>query len=164
MTDPVAARAARERWLAVGRRLFTPGTVVIALITAVIFLSALRGGAGLWWLLLTGTCPVLITLLAAGWLTGLWWVPRAVRARLAHLPHRQVTIEFTAGGLAFQSATERLVVAWSELLMVRQLPHFWVFELRAGAAVPLPRSLMSAEMEAALRASVPAAIVEGGAV
>jgi hypothetical protein len=164
MTDAVATLAARERWLAVGRRLFTPGTVVIALITAVIFFSALQRSAGLWWLLLSGTCPVLISLLAGGWLTGLWWVPRAVRGRLAHLPHRQVTIAFRAEGLVFQSATERLELAWSELLGIRQLPHFWVFELRAGAAVPLPRSLMTAEIEAALRAAVPPAVFASGAV
>lgn len=163
MTDAVATQAARERWLAVGRRLFPPGTVVFALITAIIFFSALQRSAGLLWLLLSGTCPIVISLLAVGWLTGLWWVPRAVRGRLAHLPHRQVAMEFRAEGLAFQSATERLEVAWSELLEIRQLPHFWVFELRAGVAVPLPRGRMTAEIEAALRAVVPAAVFTSGA-
>lgn len=157
MTDSVASAAAREAWLAVGRRLFTRGTLVLMAAVALIFALAVQRQAPVWWLLLTGTAPVLFALVVIGWGGALFWAPIAMRRRLAHLPHRQVTVEFNASQLAFQTATERLEVAWSEVKVVRPLPRFWLLCLKGGAEIPLPREVVSDQALAGLRAAAPAA-------
>lgn len=98
------------------------------------------------------------------WVSGLWWVPRTIRRRLAHLPHRQVTVEFTTADLVFQTATERLQVVWSELKEVRVLPHFWLLCLRGGAEIPLPREAVSEQALASLRIAAPPGMFPPAAV
>jgi len=150
MTDQLATRAAREHWRAVGRRLFTPGALVITAASAALFALALRKHASAWWLLLSGTGPSLLAIVATGWLTGFWWAPRAMRRRLARLPHRTVTLQCTPASLVFQTATERLELAWSEVALVDQLRSFWLFRLKSGAVIPVPRATMSPDFLAAI--------------
>jgi hypothetical protein len=116
------------------------------------------------WLLLTGAGPALFAAVIVAWASGLWWVPRAMRRRLAHLPHRQVTVEFTAADLVFQTATERLQVVWSELKEVRALPHFWLLCLKGGAEIPLPREAVSEQALASLRSSASPGVFSPAAV
>lgn len=156
MTDDVAARATRENWLAQGRRLFTPGTLVLVAVTAVIFLGALRGDSHWLWVGLTGTPPVLLAIMVIVWAGGLWWAPRAARRKLVRLPNRRVTVELTEAALVLETANERLAVKWIEARELRPLPSFWVLVLGSGAEIPLPREAVSAEAVETLRGLMPA--------
>jgi hypothetical protein len=154
MTDAVAGRATRENWRALARRLFPLSTIAITAVASVLFLLAWRSHASVWWVVLIGACPVLMALVVIGWLAGYWWMPRAVRRRLAHLPHRQVTVDFTTEGLAFQTATERLAVTWSEVKAIDPLPTFWLVRLRSGADIPLPRDAIPGDLLISIQSAV----------
>lgn len=145
MTDALAAQAAREAWLALGRRLFTIPTIGLVAASAVIFRLALRGVPPWWWLLLTGAAPALFALLVVGWTLGLWWAPRVMRRKLNHLPHRRVLIELTAPELTVQTATEQLRLRRTEVRSTRFLPSFYVLRVRAGFEIPVPPAALSGE-------------------
>lgn len=149
MTDAVATRATRENWRALARRLFPLSALAITAATTILLVLALRSHASWWWVLLVGACPVLMAVVAIGWLVGWWWMPRVVRRRLAHLPHRTVTISFN-GGIVFQTATERLETAWSEVIAIEQLPNFCVFRLKSGADIPVPREMIGEDLFASI--------------
>lgn len=151
MTDPVATQATRENWVALARKLFTPGTTALIGIVTVIFVLAWRQQAHWLWVLATAIGPALYLLLALAWAVGLVWLPHAARQKLAHLPHRRVVVELTESELILQTATERLAVSWSEVKEVRELPSFLVVCLRSGAEVPLPRAALGEEAVAVLR-------------
>jgi hypothetical protein len=138
MTDEVAIRAARESLRSFGRRLFGWGaTALIVADALVLLLAVVRDGHWLW-LVGAGTPLALFAVLLVGWFGMYSWLPRAVTRRLAHLPHRTVTVEFSDATVAFSTATEQLSVAWSELKEVRRLRGFWLLCLRSGAQIPLP--------------------------
>ncbi|MEP6474032.1 MAG: YcxB family protein [Gemmatimonadota bacterium] len=141
----------RERWYVVGRKLFRPSTLVLVALCAALCVAAVSRHAPVWWLLFAGACPAIMLIVAAIWLSGLWWYPRAIRRRLARLAHRRVTIDFTIAGLTFQTAVERLEIAWSELRSIQPLPQFWLLRLRSGAEIPVPRAELTPELMAEIR-------------
>jgi hypothetical protein len=142
MTDDEIARACKESAQALGRELFTPVMLLLVGVCAtIVLLNADRG----WdWLLLLMAAPVLLFgLLFAGWLSLLWWLPYVSRRRLTHLPHRGVNLEIGDDRLVFETATERLELDWVELKQVRELRNFWLFCLRSGPQIPVPKPLLS---------------------
>ena len=151
MTDAVMAGAARDWLRALGRDWFRPrNLVLIAICAAIAVRGYLQGGHWLGWL---AAVPVACyAALFAGWLAARWWLPRTGLRKIAHLPHRRVDVDLTDGTLAFATATERLEVAWSEVVAIRQLPSCWLFCLRAGAKLPVPAALLAADAVAAFRA------------
>ncbi len=72
------------------------------------------------------------------WLSGLWWYPRTIHRRLGRLAHRRVTIEFRIDGRTFQTAAERLEIAWTELQSIQPLPHFWPSDCGPGPKFRCP--------------------------
>lgn len=154
LTDGIATRAARERWRALGGSLYPRGGIVTTALAAILCIVAVIRHASLWWILLAGAGPVLLAVIGLLWLSGWWWFPRTIRRNLVRLAHRQVTIDFTAQGLAIQSAAERLEVPWSSVVAIRSLPSFWLLRLQGGSAIPIPRPLVSADLLASLRAAV----------
>lgn len=145
MTDAVATRAAHESLRAFGRRLFGWGAMAIIIAdAAVLLLAVMREGHWLW--IVGAAVPLAIfAVLLIVWFSVYVWLPRAVVRRLAHLPHRQVTVEFSEPTVAFTTATEQLSVAWSELKEIRRLRGFWLLCLRSGAQIPLPREALPPE-------------------
>lgn len=151
MTDALMAAAIREYAIALGREWFRPRTLAVVAASAAMGVVGLqRDGAWLAWLAIVP--PVLFVALFAGWLGAWWWLPRSGVRRLAHLPHRDVRVEFGDDALAFVTATERLAVAWSEVAQIRRLDSFWLFCLRAGARIPVPAALLADSAVTALRA------------
>ncbi len=160
MTDDLASRAAREQWRVASRRLFAPGGLIVVALSTALFVAAIRAHA--WgWAVAAGISPFLLLVVLLIWLAGFWWVPRSVRRRVARLPSREVTVRFDAAGVGFYTALERLDLAWSEVMAVDALPSCWVFRLRAGAQIPVPRSAMTPDLLADLRAILPPAASPG---
>ncbi len=145
MTDAVATRAAHESLRAYGRRLFGWGAMTIIIAdAAVLVLAVMREGHWLW--IAGAAVPLAIfAVLLVVWFGVYAWLPRAVVRRLSHLPHREVTVEFSEATVAFRTATEELSVAWSELKDIRRLRGFWLLCLRSGARIPLPREALPPE-------------------
>lgn len=151
MTDAVMAEGTRESLRALGRDWFRPRNLaVVAASGAIGALGLAQGGSWLAWIAVVP--PVIFAMLFAGWLTAYWWLPRAGRRKIAHLPHRRVVVDLAGETLAFTTATERLEVAWSEVLAIRRLPSYWLFCLRGGAKIPVPAGLLPESAVAALRA------------
>lgn len=151
MTDAVMSAAIREYVIALGRAWFRPRNLaLVAGSGAVALLGFEREAAWFGWL---AAAPVAIFgALLAGWLVGLWWLPREGVRRIAHLAHRNVAVECADDALAFATASERLEVAWREVVAIRRLPGYWLFCLRAGAKIPVPAALLAADTVVALRA------------
>jgi hypothetical protein len=154
MTDEVATRAAREAWVGLGRRLFTLPMIGLVAFSAMMFVLARRGEPHPVWLALTAAGPALFGLLALTWALGLWWAPRAMRRKLAHLPHRHVEMEFTESEFAVQTATEQVRLQWIEVTAMRQFPNFCFLCLRGGAEIPVPLDALPTEALSAIRNKV----------
>ena len=151
MTDALAMRAAREAWLAMGRKLFTIGTLALVAVVTVIFVLAIRQNGPRPWLVFTGIPPVLFSLMVVIWVAVFLWLPAEAKRKLRHLPHRRVTIELTDSDFVAETATERLAVKWSELKEVQELPNFWLVSFKGGAQFPLPRNALSSDALAFLQ-------------
>ena len=149
-TDDKAAQAARENWIALGRRSFSPRSLAIIAASTAIFGVALRSRTSLAWRLIAGTAPALILVLLIIWVIGLWWVPRAAQKRLERLEHRNVTIVGGDDELTIKTANERLAVKWIELRELRELPHYLVLVLASNAEIPMPREAVSPDAKAFL--------------
>jgi hypothetical protein len=151
MSDGLVEQAVREDCIAVAREFVVIRDLLVVLASAGVFVLALvRGGHWLWWL---AALPAAIyLLLGTGWLLARMWLPRVAKARLAHLPNRRVQVEATDAALSFQTARERLEVAWTELKALKRRPNFWLVVLRSGARLPIPAELLSAEAVALLQA------------
>lgn len=151
LTDAMASRASREAWLAHGRKLFTIGLLVLVAVDTVIFVLAVRQNAHWLWVTITGIPPVLLVIMIIIWSVMFWWLPRAARQKLAHLPHRQVTIQLNDADFVAETATERMAVNWIELKELRELRSFWVVSLKGGAEFPLPKDAVTSDALALLR-------------
>jgi hypothetical protein len=151
ITDDMAARASRENVRAFGRKLFTPGLLVLTAIATAIFAVGLGQGAHGIVLAISGACPLLFAALLIGWLGLLWWAPRFARRRLAHFPHRRMVVEVTDSQLIVQSALARVAVDWAELKEVRELPNFWMLTFRSEGEMAIPRAVVPAEAAEAFR-------------
>ncbi len=144
-TDEIAVRASRESILAQRRKLFTPLVFVLVLFSAVMLYFTLRDGGHWLFLWACSTVVGLFVALVTGWLALLWWAPRAVKARVAHLADRRVVIELTDADLRVNTATASSVAAWSEVKELRSLPNFWVLVYRSDAEIPIPRAAVPPE-------------------
>ncbi len=145
MTDDVAVRAAQESLRAYGRHLFgLPVTVVIAAAALALMLAVMRDAPWPW---IAGTAiPLAVyAVVLVVWFAVYAWLPGAVVRRLAHLPHRRVTVELTETTVGFGTATEQLSVAWSEVKALRRLRGFVLLCLKSGAQIPLPQASLSPE-------------------
>lgn len=157
MSDAMITQAAREYCGTFARSTFTPSNLAVAFAcVAIVAFTPETDTTWQWLRWLAAVAPVSYAFLFAGWLVALWWLPRLARRRIAHQPHRNVTIAFAAPGLTLQSATERLEVRWTELLEARELPNFWLLCFRAGFKVPVPKAVMGSALADELRAHVPA--------
>jgi hypothetical protein len=155
MTDALMTRAVREELAAIARKHVKLWHVpLIACAAAIFYVAVTRDSHWFWWI--AGIPTVIYSLLLLGWIVAWWWVPRTAARRLAHLPHRRVSVEVADPRLVFQTATERLEVTWEELTALRRLPSFWLFCLRAGARIPVPSSLLSQEAAATFRSRLAA--------
>ena len=155
MTDAFFAKAIRQELVALAREhLQTKELLVIAACVPICYLSLSSGSHWLW--LVSGLPPAILIILMLAWSIAWWWLPKAAVQRLAHLPHRRVTVELFDTRLAFQTATERLEVSWEELQALKRLPDFWLIGLRSGARIPVPVGVLSAQAVSILSARMPA--------
>jgi hypothetical protein len=150
MTDALITRAVREDCIAFAREHVAPRDVLIFLGSAGVFVLALARESHWIWLL-AGLPPAIFALLGAGWLFAFLWLPGVAQAKLAHLPHRRVQVDASDDGLCFQTANERLEVAWRELKALRRRPGFWMICLRSGTRIPIPAELLAGEAESLLK-------------
>ncbi len=144
MSDALIAEAVREDCIAVAREHAGIKELLIVLASAGVFVVArARGSHWLWWL--AGVPPLIFALLGVAWLVAFLRLPKAAAARLAHLPNRHVRVEASEERLAFQTASERLDVAWLELKALRRRPNFWLVCLKSGTRIPVPARLLGKE-------------------
>jgi len=153
MSDAKMAQAVREECMAVAREYVAPREVLIIFASAVVFaLAVARESHWLWWL--AGMPPAIFVVLGMGWLFVYLWLPRVAKARLAHLPNRHVKVEVSEAELSFQTANERLEVAWRELKSLKRRPSFWLVCLRSGTRIPIPAELLDKEAISLLEAKL----------
>ena len=149
MTDALMAQAVREDCAALAREHVSVRDLLLILASTAIFALAIVGDSHwIWWF--AGLPTLLFALVGVGWAIALIWLPRAATAKLAHLPHRMVHFKATDTLFSFQTASERLEVAWSELKALKRRPNFWVVCLRSSGRIPIPAPLLSAEDVAVL--------------
>jgi hypothetical protein len=155
MTDDLVSQAVREDSVAGLRELFKlRDLVAIAASTALFAWTIATGSHWIWWF--AGLPAAVLVVVGAIWLGSHLLLPRLARKRLAHLPHRSVEVRLAETGITFQTATERLEVAWSELAKVRQRAGFWIVCLKPGTQIPVPTSALPTEAREMLLARVPA--------
>jgi hypothetical protein len=149
MSDALMRAATREAYIAKAREQVSAWHgVLLVCSTAIFALAVARDAHWLWWL--TGV-PLLVAAVIGGiWLVLIAIVPRSAPRRLERLPHRQVRVVL-GPRVVFETANERLEVAWREVKAIRALPSFWVFALHGGAELPVPRARLSEAEVAALR-------------
>ena len=152
-TDDMAAQAARENWIALGRRSFSPGSIAIVAASTAIFGVALRAHTSLLWQILSAAAPTLVIALSIIWIIGLWWVPRAAQKKLARLTHRNVTVEFGDDELTIVTSNERLALKWTEVRELRELERYLVLVLEA-TEIPIPREAVSPEAQRRLESKL----------
>ena len=144
MTDSLMSQATHEDCIAVARELTRPRDLPIVLASTAIFISALSADSHwLWWF--AGLPAVLVAIAALIWLGVYLWLPMYSVSRLARLADRKVRIEVSEERLSFETAAERLEVAWSELKALKRRPSFWFICLRSGARIPVPASAISTQ-------------------
>jgi hypothetical protein len=155
MSDALITKAVREDCLAYAREHLSVRDVLVILGSAGVFALALfRDAHWLWWI--AGLPPLIYALLGLGWVFAFLWLPRAAVSRLAHLPDRGVMVDASESSLSFQTATERLEVAWDELRALKRRPSFWLFCLRSGARIPVPAELLGMDALGLLEAKLKA--------
>ena len=160
MTDSLMSQAAREDCIAFARELIRPRDLPIVLASTAIFIIALSAGSNLlWWF--AGVPPVLVAIAALVWLGFYWWLPRYSVSRLARLADRKVRIEVSDERLSFETAAERLEVAWSELKALKRRPSFWFICLRSGARIPVPASAITTQALTLLEAKLASFVALG---
>ena len=153
MTDALMSQAVREDCMALASEHVSLWDITVISASAAVFaLAVARDSHWLWWI--AGAPPAIFALLTMGWLFAFLWLPRHARSRLAHLPNRHVKVEASSTALAFQTATERLEVAWGELKTFKRRPNFWVIGLRSGARFPIPGGVLSKEAVSLLEAKL----------
>jgi hypothetical protein len=149
MTDALMARAVREDCVAIGRELARPRDLAIVAASTILFAVVVDSGSHwAWWI--AGLPIVLVGVILAAWGAAYLWLPSLAASRLAHLPHRHVKVEIADERLAFETATERLEVAWSELKSLKRRPSFWIVALKSGARIPLPVTALDGDALALL--------------
>jgi len=137
MSDAVMSRAVREDCIAVFREHAKPRDLILVLASTGVFALVVAAQSHwVWWL--AGLPTVVFALLGAGWVVAYFWLPRKARSRLARLSNRTVRVELSDERLAFETAAERLEVAWGELKALRRRPNFWFICLESGARIPVP--------------------------
>ena len=85
MSDALASRAARESWIASGRRLFSLRLILLTAASGLILLLALRRESHWLWLAVCGAVLAIFALMTLLWVIGIWWAPREARKKIAHL-------------------------------------------------------------------------------
>jgi len=137
MTDAVISQAVREDCLAVLKEYAKVRDLMLVLASTLVFVLVFRAQAHwIWWL---SALPVIIyIILGAGWVGAYFWLPHAARSRMSGLPHRIVRVELADEHLAFETAAERLEVAWGELKALKRRPGFLFMCLESGAQIPVP--------------------------
>ncbi|HEX7954605.1 MAG TPA: hypothetical protein VF523_16190 [Burkholderiales bacterium] len=144
MTDVLMVRAIREDCIAVAQEFVAARDVLIILASTAVFALALtRESHWLW--LFAGLPPAIFAVLGLVWLVAYLWLPRVAKSRLAHLPNRHIQVKASEAELSFQTANQRLVVAWRELKSIKRRPSFWHVCLRSGTRIPIPADRLSRE-------------------
>lgn len=157
MTDALIAQAVREDCVAVARERIALKDILIIFASTLVFALALhRESHWLWWL--AGLPAVVFALLGIGWVLSYLWLPRVAKSKLACLPNRRVQVEASEAALSFQTATERLEVAWAELKAFKRRPSFWIVCLRSGTRVPIPAELVTSEAASTFKAKLAASV------
>jgi hypothetical protein len=144
MTDEVMTRAVQQLCMHGVREHVKLPYLFLMVLSAVVFVAASERGDWLWFL--SGLPLVLCAVLAIGWTVAYVWLPLRARSRLAHLPDRTVRVSATGDSISFQTATELLKVAWSEVKSVKRVPDYWIFHLRGGARIPVPAAVVTEPM------------------
>jgi hypothetical protein len=154
MTDALISRAIREDRVASLRELFKPRDLLFITASTALFVWAMASSAHwIWWF--AGVPVAMLAAIGVFWLVLYFLLPWQARRRMAHLPHRNIEVRLDDAGIAFQTATERLEVAWSEVRELRRRPGFWIVCLRAGAEIPLPVSNIRGDVAGLLEAMGP---------
>jgi hypothetical protein len=159
MTDVLISRAIREDRVASLRELLKPRDLLFITASTALFAWAIASGAHwIWWF--AGVPAALLAAIGVFWLVLYFLLPWQARRRMAHLPHRNIEVRLDDAGIAFQTATERLEVVWSEVRDLRRRPGFWIVCLRAGAEIPLPVASIPADVAGMIEARVPGPMQE----
>jgi len=147
--DRLVARAVREVWWSPSRRRSTGRYAVFAL-GAVAFLFMVEA--------LPGTTPsttMRVIMLAPSVLLGLWvlavalavlLLPWWLQRRLRTLPHRTVDVEIDDDGIDYATAHERYSAVWSEVAATESLASLWLFRMRNGAELILPKDVAGPQL------------------
>ena len=151
LTDARAAQAVRESLISTGRKLFTPGFLILVFIVTVIMIVAIIRDVRGWLVLFWSAAPILFVLMLLLWLIMLVVMPRLMVKKMAHLPHRNVVITLEDEQLQIRTAAEQLAVDWSVLDEMRELRNYWVLCLKGGAEIPLMKSAIPEEALMQLR-------------
>ena len=151
LTDARAAQAVRESVIATGRKLVTPGFLILVFVVTVIMIVAIVRDVRGWLLLFWSAAPILFALTLLLWLIMLLVMPRVMVKKLAHLPHRNVLVTLADEQLEIRTAAEQLAVDWSVLDEMRELNNYWVVCLKGGAEIPLMKSAIPEAALAQLR-------------
>lgn len=147
--DRLVARAVREVWWSPSRRRSLLRYALFALgAAAFLFLvEALPGTTpGTTMRVIMLVPSVLLALWVLAVVLGLLFLPWWLRRRLRQLPHRTVEVQIDDDGIDYATAHERYSAVWSEVAAIESLASFWVFRMRNGAELVLPKDVAGPQL------------------
>jgi hypothetical protein len=137
MTDELSVQATRDECLARGREYFKTRDVLIVVASLAIFVSAIMNHSHwIWWIAIFP--PAAFCFLLGSLVVTCWKAPREAQFRLAHLPDRTVTMEFSDANFVIVSALTRSELDWSRLKSLERFKTYWLLCLEGGSKIPVP--------------------------
>ena len=137
MTDELAVLATRDECLERGREYFKLRDLLIVVASLAIFVSAIMHHSHwIWWIAIFP--PVAFCFLFGSFVVTCWRAPREAQFRLAHLPHRTVTMEFSDANFVIGNALARSELDWARLASLKRFKSYWLLSLEGGSKIPVP--------------------------
>lgn len=80
-----------------------------------------------------------------------WYARRYVRHELRKFSHRTIRWTFYDDRFESQSAAIHRTVPWSDIRQVQLLPGFWFLNLKSGPQLTIPKTALTADVQAIIR-------------